>query len=106
MSPAPSLQTESNGEDDQLEISRYQKGVRHLCERGIARVPTKYILPISDRPMLAGHNADDIGLKLPVIDFARLQDSCTRFHEVQSLAKACEDYGFFQVGGSNSLALS
>lgn len=72
-----------------------QKGVRHLCERGgLTRVPTKYILPMEERPNSA--IGGETNLKLPVIDFARLQGS-SRSQELKSLAKACEEFGIFQV---------
>ncbi|KAK9911599.1 hypothetical protein M0R45_035495 [Rubus argutus] len=72
-----------------------QKGVRHLCERGgLTRVPTKYILPMEERPNSA--IGGETNLKLPVIDFARLQGS-SRSQELNSLAKACEEFGIFQL---------
>lgn len=73
-----------------------QKGVRHLCERGLTRVPTKYILPKEERPNSAMGGETTI-LKLPVIDFAQLQDSSSRSQALNSLAKACEEFGIFQV---------
>ncbi|XP_052198800.1 probable 2-oxoglutarate-dependent dioxygenase SLC1 [Diospyros lotus] len=95
MSPAMSLQIEGNSsEEDQP----YQKGVEHLRESGITKVPTKYIFPFSDRPQnghLNAHNSAD-HLNLPVIDFAELQSS-NRSHILQSLTNACEEYGFFQL---------
>ncbi|KAL7252833.1 hypothetical protein ACSBR1_007398 [Camellia fascicularis] len=92
MSPALSLAVEAKREDE----SRYQKGVRHLCEIGITKIPTKYILPVSDRPENGDHNANNYGITLPVVDFAQLQGS-NRSQVLQSLSKACEEYGFFQL---------
>ena len=99
MSPALSLPVEAKREfEERLEAGRYQKGVRHLCERGVTKVPTKYILPISDRPQNGDdHNAANYGLRLPVINFAQLQGT-GRAHVIQSLTRASEEYGFFQVG--------
>ncbi|XP_059625381.1 probable 2-oxoglutarate-dependent dioxygenase SLC1 [Cornus florida] len=95
MSPSMSLAVNENTkEDEQL----YQKGVKHLCERGIKKVPTKYILPVSEQPYSRkdDHNAANPNLKLPVIDFAQLQGS-NRSQVLDSIAKACQDYGFFQL---------
>lgn len=77
----------------------YQKGVKHLCDSGLASVPKKYILPVPDRPGLA--RGDDpsghLNLNLPLIDFADLQGS-DRSYAVERIAKACSEFGFFQVG--------
>ncbi|XP_055817001.1 probable 2-oxoglutarate-dependent dioxygenase SLC1 [Solanum dulcamara] len=76
---------------------RYQKGVRHLCESGITRIPSKYVLPISDRPLIVKKEEKiDENLNLPIIDFAQLQGP-NRSQVLKSLAKACEEYGFFQL---------
>lgn len=97
MSPAMSIAIEANKEGDQPE-SQYQKGVKHLWDSGITRVPNKYILPASDRPGLTrdDNQSGNPNLKLPVIDFAHLQGS-NRSHALNTLAKACEEYGFFQL---------
>ncbi|XP_009624218.1 probable 2-oxoglutarate-dependent dioxygenase SLC1 [Nicotiana tomentosiformis] len=77
--------------------SRYQKGVRHLCENGITRIPRKYILPVSDRPVIVKKEEEiDENLNLPIIDFAQLQGR-NRSQVLKSLSKACEEYGFFQL---------
>lgn len=76
--------------------SKLMKGVRHLCEGGITRVPSKYILPVSDRPEPKEPRTVNSKLKLPVIDLARLHTS-DRSQVLQTLAQACEEYGFFQV---------
>ena len=86
-------------EDDNLG-SQYQKGVKHLCENGTNKVPKKYILPLSDRPNMNDGELNNVhkqNLKLPIIDFAELQGS-NRPQVLKSLANACEQYGFFQVG--------
>ncbi|KAK6933467.1 Non-hem dioxygenase N-terminal domain [Dillenia turbinata] len=100
MSPAMSLasiETEIAEELIQHE-SLYQKGVKNLCENGITKVPKKYILPIPDRP--SSENEDfsvvNSNIRLPTIDFAQLQSS-NRSEVMASLAKACEEYGFFQL---------
>lgn len=99
-------------EDDSREIKNetmtesgheYEKGVKHACDNGIAKLPDKYIFPVSQRP----HSRNIIGdiinygscnhnINLPIIDFAHLQGT-NRSHTILSLAKACQDYGFFQV---------
>lgn len=76
---------------------RYQKGVKHLCESGITKIPRKYILPISDRPLIVKKEEKlDENVILPIIDFAQLEGP-NRSQVLKSLAKACEEYGFFQV---------
>lgn len=87
-------------EDDE---SQYQKGVKHLCEKPISRVPSKYVLPADERPgrTLGDETArSDAGRKLvslPVVDFAELRSRSDRPRALRSLAAACEQYGFFQV---------
>ncbi|KAL5546002.1 hypothetical protein UlMin_005689 [Ulmus minor] len=76
----------------------YQKGVQHLVEKGISRVPEKYILPIQERPNRRDEEkiSTKEKLKLPMIDFAELQGP-NKAQVLKSLANACEQYGFFQV---------
>ena len=101
MSPAMALKTETKEEDDtvQLESQYLQKGVKHLCDSGINQVPNKYIWPVSDRPNVNDGEQKEFkkNLKLPIIDFSELQGS-NRPQVLKSLANACEQYGFFQVG--------
>ncbi|XP_010940496.1 probable 2-oxoglutarate-dependent dioxygenase SLC1 isoform X2 [Elaeis guineensis] len=83
--------------------STYMKGVRHLCESGITKVPRKYILPVSERPQLImkkERTSTCLNLKLPIIDLARLHTS-DRSQVLESLAEACKVYGFFQVVNHN-----
>ncbi|KAF8039130.1 hypothetical protein BT93_B1624 [Corymbia citriodora subsp. variegata] len=85
----------------EVEESRYQRGVRHLCDAGIERIPRKYVFPVSERPDLGTERSDvcygsSRTLKLPVIDFAQLQGS-NRSQVLERLANACEEYGFFQL---------
>ncbi|KAL3718924.1 hypothetical protein ACJRO7_003953 [Eucalyptus globulus] len=89
----------NNGHE--VEESTYQRGVKHLCEGGIERVPRKYVFPVSERPHLGTERSDvccggNRNLKLPVIDFAQLQGS-NRSQVLEHLADACEEYGFFQL---------
>ncbi|CAN1770450.1 Probable 2-oxoglutarate-dependent dioxygenase SLC1 [Linum perenne] len=95
MSPAMAIPTNDIIVVDEDE---YQKGVKQLYEKGVSRLPRKYILPPQERPEDVGTN---VGVKqnnvqLPVIDFAQLQGP-NRAHVLASLANACEEYGFFQV---------
>ncbi|GKV37629.1 hypothetical protein SLEP1_g45633 [Rubroshorea leprosula] len=78
--------------------SELQKGVKHLYENGISKLPNKYILPVPERPIVDKEDqaAAIPNLKLPIIDFAQLQGP-NRSHVIKSLASACEEYGFFQV---------
>lgn len=81
------------------EESRYLKGIKNLCESGIKKVPSKYILPAPERPQITGKVSKKANqrLKLPTIDLSLLQDRNGRAQVLQSLSNACQEYGFFQV---------
>ncbi|CAL9151715.1 unnamed protein product, partial [Musa hybrid cultivar] len=70
------------------------KRVRHLCDNGITKVPSKYVLPLPDRPQLAPAVRKP-SLKLPVIDVGQLL-SPDRTEVLETLDRACKEYGFFQ----------
>ncbi|XP_047336756.1 probable 2-oxoglutarate-dependent dioxygenase SLC1 [Impatiens glandulifera] len=74
--------------------NQFQKGVKRLYDKGISKLPTQYIWPALDRPDMSKTQSDN--LQLPVIDFAELQGP-NRIRVLESLQKACETYGFFQV---------
>lgn len=97
---SPAMATNDQRNDDDTPESRYQKGVKQLYENGHlhCRVPKKYILPASDRPTtnMEDQNVATQNLQLPIIDFADLL-APNRPHVLQSLANACEKYGFFQL---------
>ncbi|GMI79970.1 Germination Insensitive to ABA Mutant 2, Gain-of-function in ABA-modulated Seed germination 2 [Hibiscus trionum] len=80
------------------ESDEFQKGVKHLFENGVSKVPNKYILPVSDRPNVHKEQANvgESSLKLPLIDFAELHGP-NRSRVLDSLSSACQEYGFFQV---------
>ncbi|KAL6641226.1 hypothetical protein ACP70R_019407 [Stipagrostis hirtigluma subsp. patula] len=69
------------------------KGVRHLSDSGVTRLPGRYVLPAADRPGagLCGR------VKLPVVDLARLREPSGRAAALVTLDAACRGYGFFQV---------
>lgn len=94
MSPPEMAMT--NGEAK--ETDEFQKGVRHLLENGVRKLPSKYVLPLSDRPSVDKEQPTvaKSSLKLPIIDFAELQGP-NRSQVLNSLSSACEEYGFFQV---------
>ncbi|KAJ8754074.1 hypothetical protein K2173_001972 [Erythroxylum novogranatense] len=92
MSPAMEM---TDAQDDPRQIGQHQKGVKQLYEKGISRLPYKYILPVQDRPGTT-HDLAKRNLKLPIIDFAELQGAC-RPQVLKTLTSACEHYGFFQV---------
>ncbi|XP_061352423.1 probable 2-oxoglutarate-dependent dioxygenase SLC1 [Gastrolobium bilobum] len=99
MSPAMAMNDQRS--DNDIPESQYEKGVKHLYENGdLHRVPKKYILPASDRPttnIMEDSNVDEKQkLQLPIIDFADLLGP-NRSQVLQSLANACEQYGFFQL---------
>ncbi|XP_019187765.1 PREDICTED: protein DMR6-LIKE OXYGENASE 2-like [Ipomoea nil] len=107
MPPAVLLSTKSmvteENKGHQERVQQYQKGVKYLCDGGIKTVPTKYILPALERPTAMNpgrrNGGDDskVNIKLPIIDFAQLQAGPNRLQALQSLAYACENYGFFQL---------
>lgn len=92
------LKTETKEDDTVLPEIQYQKGVKYLCENGIDKVPKKYIWPVSDRPNVNDGELNELkkNLNLPIIDLAELQGS-NRPQVLESLANACQQYGFFQV---------
>ncbi|KAL5717045.1 hypothetical protein ACHQM5_010126 [Ranunculus cassubicifolius] len=101
MSPSMTLPLETKTQDDSRFKNSYHKGVKHLCDSGIVttKVPSKYVLPSSERhEMPQKHSTADRkqSIKLPVIDFAQLQGP-NRSQVLESLDKACQEYGFFQV---------
>lgn len=82
------------------------KGVRHLSDSGITRLPDRYVLPASDRPGAAtvlaaatsSSRAAAVGrVKLPAVDLAALRDPSQRAAVLATLDAACREYGFFQV---------
>jgi hypothetical protein len=78
------------------------KGVRHLSDSGITRLPDRYVLPASDRPgavLAASSTAAGVAgrVKLPVVDLAGLRDPSQRAAVLATLDAACREYGFFQV---------
>ncbi|XP_010683986.2 probable 2-oxoglutarate-dependent dioxygenase SLC1 [Beta vulgaris subsp. vulgaris] len=97
MSPAISLQSVRNMSDSSQSENEYQKGVKHLYENGIQKVPNKYIFPILDRPNTEKEShVNEANIKLPIIDFAELQGA-NRSQVLKDLTNACAQYGFFQV---------
>ncbi|OMO84038.1 Isopenicillin N synthase [Corchorus olitorius] len=96
MSPPAMAMTDDFDARDQTDM--FQKGVKHLFENGVNKLPKKYILPVSDRPNVDKQhpNVANSNLKLPIIDFAELQGP-NRSQILNSLSSACQEYGFFQV---------
>ncbi|CAH8307154.1 unnamed protein product [Eruca vesicaria subsp. sativa] len=67
-----------------------------LTESGVPHVPTRYILPLSQRPVLS----PSIGagsIDLPVIDLSLLHDPLRRHSVIHEIEMACKGFGFFQV---------
>ncbi|RWV78780.1 hypothetical protein GW17_00060196 [Ensete ventricosum] len=71
------------------------KGVRYLCDNGITRIPPRYVLPLSDRAQLAPAVRKP-NVQLPVVDVGQLL-SPDRASVLETLDRACKEYGFFQV---------
>ncbi|KAI9086265.1 hypothetical protein K1719_031719 [Acacia pycnantha] len=80
--------------------TQYEKGVKLLCENGLHRLPKKYILPPFERPTRTDTQDPNVAgkqnLQLPVIDLADLLGP-KRPQVLNSLADACQQYGFFQL---------
>lgn len=103
MEAAPSASTMDDHRSREEHEACCLKGVMHLSECGITRLPDSYVLPASDRP--AGPGEDDESMisrsktrvKLPVVDVARLRDPGQRAAVLETLDAACREYGFFQV---------
>ncbi|KAJ0963564.1 hypothetical protein J5N97_028686 [Dioscorea zingiberensis] len=90
------VETNSMEEGSPESLSQ-MKGVSHLWESGITKVPKRYIFPVPDRSNALLNMAAKSNLKLPVIDLALLQAPESHFHTLESLKNACETYGFFRV---------
>lgn len=69
--------TEEAVDQEELSYSSLMKGVRHLSDSGITRLPDSYVLPAPDRPRSSSGGGR---VRLPVVDLACLRE-----------------YGFFQV---------
>ncbi|PON56155.1 Isopenicillin N synthase [Parasponia andersonii] len=91
--------------DISSQLLKYQKGVKHLYESGITKVPNRYILPVEERPnnirydeaITINSKVAEDNLKLPIIDFTELMQSSKRPQVLKSLENACQQYGFFQL---------
>ncbi|POO01829.1 Isopenicillin N synthase [Trema orientale] len=91
--------------DISSQLLKYQKGVKHLYESGITKVPHRYILPVEERPNNTRYDeaininskVSEDNLKLPIIDFTELMQSSKRPQVLKSLENACQQYGFFQL---------
>ncbi|CAO2211821.1 unnamed protein product [Urochloa humidicola] len=98
MSSQVQVQEEEAGEVEELSCSSLMmKGVRHLSDSGITRLPDSYVLPAPDRPLDV--SAGGRVIKLPVVDLALLRDRdpSRRAAALGTLDAACREYGFFQV---------
>lgn len=92
-------------QESSYDYGALMKGVRHLSDSGITRLPDRYVLPVSDRPgvglLAASSTAAASGgvgrVKLPVVDLAGLRDPSQRAAVLATLDDACREYGFFQV---------
>ncbi|KQJ99390.1 protein DMR6-LIKE OXYGENASE 1 [Brachypodium distachyon] len=84
------------------------KGVRHLSDAGITKLPAPYVLPPSDRPsssssaaiLPSSGAANNNILKLPVVDLAHLRGAggpWARAAALKTLDAACREHGFFHV---------
>ncbi|GLJ39522.1 hypothetical protein SUGI_0807650 [Cryptomeria japonica] len=70
-------------------------GVKHMTDVGLQRLPTKYVLPVTERPILKPVAVIQ-ERHLPVIDISGLGGE--RHSEVvAAIGQACQEAGFFQV---------
>jgi len=68
-----------------------------LISNGVnySELPQHYVRPPTERP-----NLDEVVISLdsiPLVDLQRLSHDSTRADVVQQIARACAEYGFFQV---------
>ncbi|AQK51586.1 Protein DMR6-LIKE OXYGENASE 2-like [Zea mays] len=87
-------------QESSYDYGALMKGVRHLSDSGITRLPDRYVLPASDRPGVLAVSSSVAGsgrVKLPVVNLAGLRDPCQRAAVLATLDAACREYGFFQV---------
>ncbi|KAF8087815.1 hypothetical protein N665_0565s0001, partial [Sinapis alba] len=67
-----------------------------LTNSGAPQVPDRYVLPLSQRPVLGS----SIGIRettLPVIDLSLLHQPLLRSSVIHEINMACKEFGFFQV---------
>jgi hypothetical protein len=95
MSPGMAIFSEDIKGVDDIE-NQFLNGVKQLVDNGLRTVPKKYILPPSERPVKNTEDSNFAKQNLPIIDFSDLIGP-NRPQVLQSLANACERYGFFQV---------
>ncbi|CAA7029571.1 unnamed protein product [Microthlaspi erraticum] len=77
-------------------LGDYFTSAMALTESGVHHVPTRYILPPSQRPMLCPSFATDT-INLPVIDLSFLHDPLLRPRVIHEIEMACKGFGFFQI---------
>lgn len=85
-------------EEERRGEAEHMKGVRHLYDAGVTKVPGRYILPASERPHIVscGDTTSTHNLKLPIIDLSLLHTP-KRAMVLEALSLACKEFGFFQV---------
>lgn len=84
--------------EERMGEAEYMKGVRHLCDAGVTKVPGRYILPAPERPHIVSceNITSSRNLKLPIIDLSLLHTP-KRAMVLEALSLACKEFGFFQV---------
>ncbi|CAN8280183.1 unnamed protein product [Cochlearia groenlandica] len=63
-----------------------------LTESRVPHVPTRYILPPSQRPSIG-----TVTINLPLIDLSLLHDLLHRSQVIHEIELACKEFGFFQI---------
>ncbi|KAG0581868.1 hypothetical protein KC19_3G015600 [Ceratodon purpureus] len=70
-----------------------------ICQPGgLSQVPSRFVQPVEERPQLTG-SLEHAQAGIPIIDMKGVAaaDAQRREHVVAEIARACEQWGFFQV---------
>jgi hypothetical protein len=71
------------------------QSVQELVKKPKETIPERYIRRDEERPTPT--SMSDHQLDIPIIDMAKLSKGSQREQEIKKIAKACEEWGFFQV---------
>ncbi|KAH9304702.1 hypothetical protein KI387_009106, partial [Taxus chinensis] len=75
------------------------ESVDELAKKQLHEVPERYVRSEEERPAIpiTPRCQSDYQQKLPVIDMSKIAHAQYRDKEIRKIAKACEEWGFFQV---------
>lgn len=80
---------------DELAKRRPEQMVQYMVEEGIAEVPKRFVQPPHMRPAVGRRSSSDD--EVPIIDMALGKDEEGRKQLHADIARACEEWGFFQA---------